>query len=43
MLAVDFPSMPMWSYAVTAGWSDRVTDVKITAFGLIDLSSVKVK
>jgi oligopeptide transport system substrate-binding protein len=43
MLAVDFPSMPMWSYAVTAGWSERVTDVKITAFGLLDLESVKLK
>jgi hypothetical protein len=35
--------MPMWSYAVTAGYSDRVTDVKITPFGWIDLDSVKVK
>jgi oligopeptide transport system substrate-binding protein len=42
MLAEDMASMPMWSYAVTAGWSDRVTDVKITPFGLIDLESVKV-
>jgi hypothetical protein len=33
----------MWSYAVTAGWSDRVTDVKITPFGILDLESVKVK
>jgi oligopeptide transport system substrate-binding protein len=43
MLAEDMASMPMWSYAVTAGWSERVTDVKITPFGLIDLQSVKVK
>jgi oligopeptide transport system substrate-binding protein len=43
MLAEDMASMPMWSYAVTAGWSDRVTDVQITPFGLIDLESVKVK
>jgi oligopeptide transport system substrate-binding protein len=43
IIAADFPSMPMWSYAVTAGYSDRVTDVKITPFGWIDLDSVKVK
>ena len=43
LLATDFPSMPMWSYSVTAGWSDRVTDVKITPFGILDLTSVKVK
>ena len=42
-LAVDFPSMPMWSYAQTSGWSDRVTDVKVTPFGTIDLVSIKVK
>lgn len=42
-LAVDFPSMPMWSYSQTSGWSDRVTDVKVTPFGVIDLESVKVK
>jgi oligopeptide transport system substrate-binding protein len=43
IIAADFPSMPMWSYAVTAGYSDRVADVKITPFGWIDLDSVKVK
>ena len=43
MLGEDMAAMPMWSYAVTAGWSDRVTDVKVTPFGLIDLHSVKVK
>ena len=35
--------MPMWSYSNTFGWSDRVTDVKMTPFGTIDLSSIKVK
>jgi oligopeptide transport system substrate-binding protein len=43
MLAEDLPSFPMWSYAITSGWSDRVTDVKITPFGVLDLESVKVK
>jgi oligopeptide transport system substrate-binding protein len=43
LLVQDFPSIPMWSYTVTSGWSDRVTDVKITPFGWIDMTSVKVK
>jgi oligopeptide transport system substrate-binding protein len=43
LLVTDFTSIPMWSYTVTAGWSDRVTDVKITPFGWIDMTSVKVK
>jgi oligopeptide transport system substrate-binding protein len=43
MLAVDFPTAAMWSYATTVGWSDRVTDVKITPFAWIDLTSVKLK
>jgi oligopeptide transport system substrate-binding protein len=43
MLADDLTATPMWSYATTVGWSDRVTDVKITPFGTIDLLSVKVK
>ena len=42
-LEVDFPSMPMWTYAQTSGWSDRVTDVKVTPFGTPDLISMKVK
>ena len=43
IIAADFPSMPMWSYAVTAGYSDRVSDVKITPFGWVDLESIKMK
>ena len=35
--------MPMWSYSTTFGWSDRVTDVKMTPFGTLDVSSIKVK
>ena len=43
MLGKDFPVMPMWSYQQASGWSDRVTDVKVTPFGTIDLTSIKVK
>jgi len=43
ILAKDFPTMPMWSYKRATGWSDRLADVKITPFGWIDMTSVKVK
>ena len=43
MLATDFPSIPMWYYTTTMGWSDKVTNVKITAFGTIDLPSLTLK
>jgi oligopeptide transport system substrate-binding protein len=33
----------MWYYDQASGWSDRVTDVKVTPFGTIDLTSIKVK
>ena len=36
-------SIPMWYGKTTMGWSDKVTGVKITPFGTIDLSSVSVK
>ena len=32
-----WPSIPMWYGKTTMGWSDKVTGVKITAFGTIDL------
>ena len=35
--------MPMWSYSQAFGWSDRVTDVKMTPFSTFDLSAIKVK
>jgi oligopeptide transport system substrate-binding protein len=43
LLAADMPSIPMWYGKATMGWSDKVTGVKITAFGTIDLSSVSLK
>ena len=43
ILGKDFPTIPMWSYQQASGWSDRVSDVKVTPFGTIDLTSIKVK
>jgi oligopeptide transport system substrate-binding protein len=43
LLAKDMPAIPMWYGKTTMGWSDKVTGVKITAFGTIDFSSVSLK
>jgi len=43
LLATDFPSAPLWSNLATAAWSDRVTDVQVNAFGVLDTSAIKVK
>ncbi len=43
LLAKDMASIPMWYTKSTMGWSDKVTGVKITAFGTIDLSSISLK
>ena len=36
MLAADFPVMPLWTVATVVGWSDKVTNVKVDAFGMLD-------
>ena len=43
LLANDMPAIPMWYSTATFGWSDKVTGVKITAFGTIDFSSLALK
>ena len=43
MLKEDMPSIPTWYGKTTMGWSDKVKDVKITAFGTIDFSSIALK
>jgi oligopeptide transport system substrate-binding protein len=43
LLAKDFPTAPLWNNKATAVWSDRVTDVKINAFGVLDFAEIKVK
>ncbi len=42
MLAADMPTIPMWYYTATIGWSDKVTDVRVSqASGRPDLFSMK--
>jgi oligopeptide transport system substrate-binding protein len=43
VLATDMPVIPMWYSTATFGWSTKVTNVKITAFGTIDLASLSLK
>ena len=43
LLAQDFPVIPMWYNKTQTGWSDKVENVKITAFGTIDLAAVSIK
>ena len=43
LLATDMPVIPMWYGKTTMGWSEKVADVKITAFGTIDLASITLK
>jgi oligopeptide transport system substrate-binding protein len=43
LLAEDFPTAPLWYNKTTAVWSDRVTDVKVNAFGVLDFAGIKVK
>jgi oligopeptide transport system substrate-binding protein len=43
MLAEDFPSAPVFYYITTAAWSDKVTDVQIDAFGVLDVAAIRVK
>jgi oligopeptide transport system substrate-binding protein len=43
LLATDFPTAPLWYYVTTSAWSDRVTDVKVNAFGVLDTAAIKVK
>ena len=38
LLAEDFPSAPLWYPKTTAVWSDKVTDVKVNAFGVLDFA-----
>lgn len=43
LLKADLPVLPMWYGKVIAGWSEKVSNVKITPFGTVDLTSVTVK
>jgi oligopeptide transport system substrate-binding protein len=43
LLATDFPTAPLWYPKSTGVWSEKVTDVKINAFGVLDFVAIKVK
>jgi oligopeptide transport system substrate-binding protein len=43
MLGKDLPAAPMWYPATVVGWSDKVTDIKVNGFGVLDYSAVSVK
>jgi len=43
MLAADLPTAPMWYPATVVGWSDKVTNVKVNGFGVLDYSAISVK
>lgn len=43
LLAGDMPAIPMWYSTAQFGWSNKVTGVKVTAFGTIDFSSLALK
>ncbi|GAB3698770.1 peptide ABC transporter substrate-binding protein [Mariniluteicoccus flavus] len=42
-LADTPPSLPLWYASTPVGWSTRVTDVRLTPFGTLDLSQVRVR
>ncbi|OYO22431.1 peptide ABC transporter substrate-binding protein [Enemella dayhoffiae] len=42
-LTLDPPSVPLWVSTNPVAWSNRVSDVKVTTYGTLDLSSVRVK
>jgi oligopeptide transport system substrate-binding protein len=43
LLATDFPTAPLWYQRTTSAWSERVTDVEVNAFGVLDFEAIKVK
>lgn len=42
LLAQDFPTAPLWNRSVQYGWSTKVTNVKLTGFGTVDLPAMKL-
>jgi oligopeptide transport system substrate-binding protein len=43
LLAKDFTTAPLWYPRTTSVWSERVTNVKVNAFGVLDFEAIKVK
>ncbi|QDP97855.1 ABC transporter substrate-binding protein [Microlunatus elymi] len=42
-LAQDVPTFPTWTDDALVAWSDRVSNVKVNAFGVLDYASIQVK
>ncbi len=43
ILSGDFPVAPLWTQTTPVGWSSNVSDVKVTPFSTLDLTSIKTK
>ncbi|EAP99953.1 putative peptide transport system secreted peptide-binding protein [Janibacter sp. HTCC2649] len=43
ILSDDMASIPLWYSTTTMGWSDKVTNVKVTPFGVPDYASISLK
>lgn len=43
VLAKDLPTIPTWYATTPHGWSTKVSNVKVTPFGTLDLSSITLK
>lgn len=43
MIAADLPTVPLWVTQTSVGWSKNVGNVKVTPFGTVDLTQIKVK
>lgn len=43
MLKDNMPTVPLWGAAATAAWSERIDNVKITAFGHPDYRIITIK
>ena len=43
MLGMDMPTSPLWYPQTVVGWSDRVENVKINAFGVLDFTQISLK
>jgi oligopeptide transport system substrate-binding protein len=43
LLADDMSVIPLWYQSQQSGWSDRITDVQVTPFGTLDLTTVAFK
>ncbi len=43
MMATDFPTAPAWYRTASSAWSNKVANVQVNAFGVLDVASITVK